>query len=233
MLYAELVSVSDANGAKNVRRGLSGSESRLLASFSAKGRTIFRLKDVSAELDRSYGYAKVLVNNLTKKRWITRLRRGTYLIVPLAAGIRSDYTEHEFVIASHLVVRYPVETQILRIRSGVYRVDQNQRLRPGEEPRRRAGPSRESGTVYARRFPPYDAWMRSTDAEEPRAAAQLWSYRFYRFPPAAGEDPRRGGIRRRGVRRRLPRDAWPQVLVAVRRWSSAHRRLEAATLSGS
>ena len=101
-----MVSVPDANGAKNVRKGLSGTESRLLASLSAKGRTIFSLKDVSAELATSYEYAKVLVNNLTKKKWITVLRRGTYLIVPLSAGITSEYTEHEFVIASHLVSPY-------------------------------------------------------------------------------------------------------------------------------
>lgn len=68
--------------------------------------TIFGLKDVVAELDRSYGYAKVLVNNLAKKKWVIVLRRGTYLIVPLSAGVKGEYTEHEFVVASHLASPY-------------------------------------------------------------------------------------------------------------------------------
>lgn len=96
----------DANAAENVRRGLSGRESRLLASLSAKGKTIFGLKDIIAELSCSYESAKVLVNNLAKKKWVLVLRRGIYLIVPLSAGVRSEYTEHEFVIASHLASPY-------------------------------------------------------------------------------------------------------------------------------
>lgn len=106
ILYVELVSVPDANVAYNVRAGLSRSESRLLASLSEKGMTIFGLKDVVAEIDRSYGYAKVLVNNLARKKWVIVLRRGTYLIVPLSAGVRGEFTEHEFVVASHLASPY-------------------------------------------------------------------------------------------------------------------------------
>ncbi len=106
IFYVELVSIPDANVTENVKAGLSRSESRLLASLSEKGKTIFGLKDVVAELDRSYEYAKVLVNNLAKKKWVIVLRRGTYLIVPLSAGIRGEYTEHEFVVASHLASPY-------------------------------------------------------------------------------------------------------------------------------
>lgn len=58
------------------------------------------------ELRCSYNYAKVLANNLAKKKWIILLNRGVYLIVPLSAGSKPHYTEHEFVIASHLVSPY-------------------------------------------------------------------------------------------------------------------------------
>lgn len=95
--------MSAANSTKNVRAGLTRNETLLLSSLSEKGRTIFRLKDVSEELKCSYEYAKVLVNNLAKKKWVLVLRRGVYLIVPLSAGVEPKYTEHEFVIASHLV----------------------------------------------------------------------------------------------------------------------------------
>ena len=96
----------DVNDTKNMRAGLTRNESILLSTLSEKGRTIFSLKDIVDELDCSYDYAKVLANNLTKERWSTALRRGTSLIVPLSAGVKPSYTEHEFVIASHLVSLY-------------------------------------------------------------------------------------------------------------------------------
>jgi len=106
IFYVLLVSMADASDTENVRAGLTRSESWLLSALSEKGKTIFKIEDVTAELKCSYEYAKVLVNNLTKKKWLIILRRGVYLIVPLSAGVRSLYTEHEFVIASHLVSPY-------------------------------------------------------------------------------------------------------------------------------
>jgi predicted transcriptional regulator of viral defense system len=96
----------DASYTESVRAGLTRNESLLLSSLSEKGKTIFKIEDISAELKCSYKYAKVLANNLTKKKWIIVLKRGVYLIVPLSAGVRSHYTEHEFVIASYLVSPY-------------------------------------------------------------------------------------------------------------------------------
>ena len=101
-----LVSILDANDTQNVRGGLSRSESLLLSTLSEKRKNIFKIDDVKAELNCSYEYAKVLVNNLAKKKWVILLNRGVYLIVPLSAGVKSLYTEHEFIIASHLVSPY-------------------------------------------------------------------------------------------------------------------------------
>jgi predicted transcriptional regulator of viral defense system len=98
--------MADANVTGNVRAGLSRNESLLLSSLSEKDKTIFKLEDVIAELKCSYTYAKVLANNLARKKWVIVLRRGVYLIVPLSAGTKSRYTEHEFVIAAYLVSPY-------------------------------------------------------------------------------------------------------------------------------
>ncbi len=98
--------MTDAKVTENIRAGLSRKESLLLSSLSEKNKTIFTLKDVTSDLKCTYTYAKVLTNNLAKKKWIIALKRGVYLIVPLSAGIKSQYTEHEFVIASHLVSHY-------------------------------------------------------------------------------------------------------------------------------
>ena len=101
-----MVTKSDTNNTKNERKGLSKTESTLLSSLSEKGRTIFTLKDLVENSGINYDNAKVIANRLVKKRWLIRLSRGKYLIVPLEAGVGSKYTEHEFVIASHLTDPY-------------------------------------------------------------------------------------------------------------------------------
>lgn len=92
----------------NIRKGLSGNESLLLSSLAGKGKKIFGLKDIVDELGCSYAYAKDMARNLGKKKWVVNLRRGAYLIVPLEAGVEGKYTEHEFVVGSHLVEPYYV-----------------------------------------------------------------------------------------------------------------------------
>lgn len=94
------------NATQNVRQGLSRNESLVLSSLSEKGKKIFGLKDIVKELDCSYAYAKDMAKNLVRKKWILSLVRGVYLIVPLEAGVKSVYTEHEFIIGSHLVSPY-------------------------------------------------------------------------------------------------------------------------------
>ena len=89
-----------------VRHPLSKTESTLLASLAERGRNIFTLEDVTSTLDIPYEYAKVIVNRLVKKKWLIRLARGKYILVPLEAGVKSQHTEHGFVIASHLVEPY-------------------------------------------------------------------------------------------------------------------------------
>ena len=78
--------MSDANVTENVRAGLSRNESLLLSILSEKNKTIFTLKDAVTNLKCPYTYAKTLTSNLKKKKWITPLKRGTYLIAPLRSS---------------------------------------------------------------------------------------------------------------------------------------------------
>ncbi|MEA2053572.1 MAG: type IV toxin-antitoxin system AbiEi family antitoxin [Candidatus Thermoplasmatota archaeon] len=82
------------------RKGLSKKESYLLSYLAENRKSIFVLGDVVEVLDCSYENAKVIVERLAKKKWIVRIIKGKYLIVPLIAGIKGEYTEHEFIIAS-------------------------------------------------------------------------------------------------------------------------------------
>ena len=82
------------------RKGLSKKESYLLSYLAENRKNIFALNDVVEVLDCSYENAKVIVGRLAKKKWIERIIKGKYLIVPLSAGVKGEYTEHEFIIAS-------------------------------------------------------------------------------------------------------------------------------------
>lgn len=88
------------------RKGLSERESVVLSRLSAEGRRIVGVGDIQGVLDTSYEDAKVVASRLEGKGWLERLERGKYLIVPLVAGERPVYTEHEFLIASQLVEPY-------------------------------------------------------------------------------------------------------------------------------
>ena len=87
---------------ESVNRGLSKREALALTRLAAEGKTVITIEDIEDTLDISYEQAKKVANSLVNKRWLDRLKSGTYLIVPLEAGEEGRYTEHEFVIASHL-----------------------------------------------------------------------------------------------------------------------------------
>lgn len=90
------------NSTQNIRKGISEKETYLLSTLAKEGKTIIDLKDITRVTDASYGYAKVIANRLCSKKWLIPIIKGMYLISPLSAGAESEYTEHEFVIASNL-----------------------------------------------------------------------------------------------------------------------------------
>ena len=87
---------------ENIRRGLSNREAAVLSMLAKDGKSIIGYEDISNVIDMSYQNARKVVERLSKKKWLIRVAKGKYLISPLSAGIESEYTEHEFVIASNL-----------------------------------------------------------------------------------------------------------------------------------
>ena len=102
ILYIDLVPVMGTNSVENLKQGLSRREALALTRLASQNRTIITLDDIQDVIDVSYDDAKKIANNLVHKKWLDRLKSGTYLIIPLVAGETGEYTEHEFVIASHL-----------------------------------------------------------------------------------------------------------------------------------
>ena len=87
---------------QNIRKGLSDREAILLSTLAKDGKSIIEYNDVSNALQTTYPNARKIVERLTKKKWLIKISKGKYLISPLSAGTKSEYTEHEFVIASNL-----------------------------------------------------------------------------------------------------------------------------------
>jgi predicted transcriptional regulator of viral defense system len=95
--------MSPTKDERTTRRGLSEREGRALARLTSQNREIFGIDELAEALETTYESAKTTASRLEKNGWLTRLKPGLYLVVPLAAGEESQYTAHEFYIASHLV----------------------------------------------------------------------------------------------------------------------------------
>lgn len=90
----------------NNRKGISKIESYLLSKLSEDELEIFTVKDASSVLDISPAASRKIISSLKAKRWIERMEAGKYLILPLSAGVKPKYTEHEFIIGSKLAEPY-------------------------------------------------------------------------------------------------------------------------------
>jgi predicted transcriptional regulator of viral defense system len=85
-------------------RTLSSREADILSELSYNGKIIFSNKDLKKYVDNP----KSLIDGLSRKKWILKIKNGLYLIVPFEAGKlgSENYTIHSFVIASFLANPY-------------------------------------------------------------------------------------------------------------------------------
>ncbi len=90
------------------RLGLGKKSSWLLSELAENNKNIFTVDDVVNILKDKKPSVTKLLHDLTRKKWLFRLSKGTYLIFPLDAGVKPEFTEHELIIASHLIFPYYV-----------------------------------------------------------------------------------------------------------------------------
>jgi predicted transcriptional regulator of viral defense system len=90
----------------NISKSLSSSDAKLLATLSAQGKNIFTTPMAAEILKQPPAAVRKRLHRLTQKRWLQRLEKGKYLIVPLSAGVEGHYTENELVIAAQLIDPY-------------------------------------------------------------------------------------------------------------------------------
>lgn len=88
---------------KTKRAGIGKKSSRLLSELAENNRTIFTIDNAVKILKEKKSSVTKLLHDLVRNKWLFRLGRGKYLILPLEAGVKPEFTEHEFVIASQLI----------------------------------------------------------------------------------------------------------------------------------
>ena len=87
-------------------RSLSKQESRLLGELAAAGRTLFTTEDARLISQAEDADMARLLHRLVAKRWLQRLERGKYRLIPLEAGSQAQWGEHELLVAATLVQPY-------------------------------------------------------------------------------------------------------------------------------
>ena len=90
------------------KRTLGPTETRLLNRLAADGHVVFSTAQARDALNGEERHVNKLLHRLTQKRWLLRLEKGKYLLLPLEAGMEGLYGPHEFIIAAHLVEPYAV-----------------------------------------------------------------------------------------------------------------------------
>ncbi len=90
----------------SVRRGIGAVGARVLSSLSAAGEEIFTVADAKRVSGFKGTRLRKLLHDLAKNRWIERIERGKYILLPLETGPKAEYGTHPFIIARKLAVPY-------------------------------------------------------------------------------------------------------------------------------
>jgi predicted transcriptional regulator of viral defense system len=89
-------------------RTLGDAEARLLLTLAAQNRQVFSVAEAQAAAGGNRQQANQILARLASKRWVLRLQRGLYLILPFEAGVEGTYSVHPFRIAPHLAQPYAI-----------------------------------------------------------------------------------------------------------------------------
>jgi predicted transcriptional regulator of viral defense system len=98
---------TEHNPLQEPSKELGNTEARLLAALASRDRAIFTTEDARQAGGASASATNSLISGLLKKKWLIRLNRGVYLIVPLSAGEASEHSENWYIVAKHLIQPAP------------------------------------------------------------------------------------------------------------------------------
>lgn len=88
------------------RKGLGVLGSKLLSNLSSENKELFTINDAEKASGIKGPRLRKLLHDLMKNKWVERIERGKYLIVPLEAGWKAEHGTHPFLIARKLISPY-------------------------------------------------------------------------------------------------------------------------------
>jgi predicted transcriptional regulator of viral defense system len=83
-------------------------EARLLLSLASQGNQVFTTDDAQAALGGARHRVNKLLAQLSNKRWLLRLQRRLYLILPFEAGMDGSYSHHPFFLVPYLTTPHTI-----------------------------------------------------------------------------------------------------------------------------
>jgi predicted transcriptional regulator of viral defense system len=83
-------------------RALGDTEARLLLTLASQDKQVFTTRDARAVIGEPAQHTNKMLARLSEKRWVLRLRRGLYLILPFEAGVEGTYSLHPFRLVPYL-----------------------------------------------------------------------------------------------------------------------------------
>ena len=90
------------------KRSLGSLESFLISSLSTKNEFVFTALEAKKILKTNEFSVNRLLFRLTKKKWIERIEKGKYLLLPYEAVPEGIYNVNPFIVAQKLVNPYYV-----------------------------------------------------------------------------------------------------------------------------
>lgn len=85
-------------------KSLSKKEYEVMSELALKGVKAVTLDEAGRMLGIKKNYLKVIFHRLERKKWLERIEKGSYLIVPMEG--KYGWSEHPFVVASRLLKNY-------------------------------------------------------------------------------------------------------------------------------
>ena len=86
---------------KNIA-GINEKNRKLLESLNRFGKNIFSVKDAAKIMDLPIKYARLYLSYFARRGWLSRVKQGLYIAVPLGTVNPQEYKENPWIVANRV-----------------------------------------------------------------------------------------------------------------------------------
>ncbi len=87
---------------KNMISGISKKNKILLDKLAKNWEKPFSIQDAAKLLRQSEEKTRITLAYLTRKGWLSRIKQGLYIVVPLGTTNPQEYKEHPWIVANRV-----------------------------------------------------------------------------------------------------------------------------------